>query len=118
MTPAPGLDVSPRLAWLASLFSMLAVFLFFSRGHGVRYAFMLSLLWGKVVAGVHRFQCSGYSCYPVLTQRVQGEGPPGPAGSPAGLMLWCGRRDLNPGPPAWKAGVLVQARRRPPAPLP
>ncbi len=29
--------------------------------------------------------------------------------------LWCGRRDLNPGSPAWKAGVLVQARRRPPA---
>ncbi len=26
---------------------------------------------------------------------------------------WCGRRDLNPGPPAWEAGVLVQARRRP-----
>ena|GEM_PF-2606681 len=27
--------------------------------------------------------------------------------------FWCGRRDLNPGLPAWKAGVLIQARRRP-----
>ena len=26
---------------------------------------------------------------------------------------WCGGRDLNPGSPAWKAGVLVQARRPP-----
>ncbi len=44
----------PRLAaWLAGLFSMLAVFLFFSRSHGVRYAFVLGLLWGKVVAGVY-----------------------------------------------------------------
>jgi hypothetical protein len=30
------------------------------------------------------------------------------------VIGWCGRRDLNPGSPAWKAGVLVQARRRPP----
>ncbi len=26
---------------------------------------------------------------------------------------WCGGRDLNPGSPAWEAGVLVQARRPP-----
>ncbi len=26
---------------------------------------------------------------------------------------WCGGRDLNPGSPAWGAGVLVQARRPP-----
>ena len=32
-------------------------------------------------------------------------------------MMWCGRRDLNPGSPAWKAGVLIQARRRPPVSL-
>ena len=30
------------------------------------------------------------------------------------LGFWCGGRDLNPGPPAWQAGVLVQARRPPP----
>ena len=46
-------DVSPRIAWLLGLFSMLAVFLFFSRSHGARYAFMLSLLWGKVLAAVY-----------------------------------------------------------------
>ena len=57
---------------------MLAVFLWFSRGRGVRYAFMLSLLWGKVVAGVHRLlgldlplltlyrSQGGYGYYPAL----------------------------------------------------
>ena len=29
------------------------------------------------------------------------------------VELWCGGRDLNPGLPAWGAGVLVQARRPP-----
>ena len=72
-------DVSPRLAWLLGLLSMLAVFLFFSRSHGVRYAFMLSLLWGKILAGIYwllgldlppltLYRCQGgYGCYPVLT---------------------------------------------------
>ena len=72
-------DVSPRLAWLLGLFSMLAVFLWFSRQHGVRYAFMLALLWGKILAGVYwllgldlplltLYRCQGgYGCYPVFT---------------------------------------------------
>ena len=50
MTPAS--HVSPQLAWLAGLFSMLAVFLYFSRSHSLRGAFLLALLWGKIVAGV------------------------------------------------------------------
>ncbi|GEM_PF-6139477 len=34
--------------------------------------------------------------------------------TPRRLMeVWCGGRDLNPGSPAWGAGVLDQARRPP-----
>ena len=44
--------VSPQTAWLIGLLSMLAVFLWFSRSHGLRAAFLLSLLWGKLLAGV------------------------------------------------------------------
>ena len=29
------------------------------------------------------------------------------------VLLWCGRRDLNPGSLAWKANVLNQTRRQP-----
>ncbi len=50
MTPAA--QVSPQLAWLLGLLSMLAVFLWFSRSHGLRAAFLLALVWGKVLAGV------------------------------------------------------------------
>ncbi len=51
MTPAA--QVSPQLAWLLGLFSMMIVFLYFSRSHGLRAAFLLALGWGKVLAGVY-----------------------------------------------------------------
>ena len=44
--------VSPQLAWLVGLLSMLAVFIYFSRSHGLRGGFLLSLVWGKILAGV------------------------------------------------------------------
>ncbi len=48
----PSPTVSPQLAWLIGLLSMLAVFLWFSRSHGLRGGFLLSLVWGKMLAGV------------------------------------------------------------------
>ena len=49
--PSPT-AVSPQLAWLVGLLSMLAVFIYFSRQYGLRAAFLLSLVWGKLLAGV------------------------------------------------------------------
>ena len=50
--PTSITSVSPQLAWLVGLLSMLAVFLWFSRSHGLRAAFLIALLWGKILAGV------------------------------------------------------------------
>ncbi len=49
----PPAQVSPQLAWLLGLFSMMIVFLYFSRSHGLRAAFLLALIWGKILAGVY-----------------------------------------------------------------
>ena len=77
MTPAA--QVSPQLAWLLGLLSMLVVFLWFSRSHGLRAALLLALLWGKILAGVYwvlridmpvftvyRYY-EGYGYYPIFT---------------------------------------------------
>ncbi|MEB3760301.1 MAG: hypothetical protein GSR81_05575 [Desulfurococcales archaeon] len=45
-------SVSPQLAWLIGLLSMLVVFLWFSRSYGLRPAFLIALVWGKLLAGV------------------------------------------------------------------
>ena len=58
---------------------MLAVFLYFSRNYGLRGAFLLALVWGKILAGVfyilhidvpvftvYRYY-KGYGYYPVFT---------------------------------------------------
>ena len=45
-------SVSPQTAWLVGLLSMLAVFLYFSRSYGLRAAFLIALVWGKLLAGV------------------------------------------------------------------
>ena len=43
-----------RLAWVIGLVTMLAVFIYFYHvKHSLRYAFIVSLLWGKVLAGVY-----------------------------------------------------------------
>ncbi|MEB3765267.1 MAG: hypothetical protein GSR77_03780 [Desulfurococcales archaeon] len=43
---------TPQLAWLIGLLSMLVVFLWFSRSYGLRPAFLIALVWGKLLAGV------------------------------------------------------------------
>ena len=75
----PSAQVSPQLAWLLGLLSMLAVLLYFSRSHGLRAAFLLALVWGQVLAGVYwvlRIDIpvftvykyySGYGYYPLFT---------------------------------------------------
>jgi len=46
--------VTPREAWLLGLAMMLAVFLYMHwRTSDIRYSFMASLAWGKVLAGVY-----------------------------------------------------------------
>ena len=46
--------MDPKTAWTIGLLSMLAVFIYFYHAkHGLRYAFIVSLLWGKVLAGVY-----------------------------------------------------------------
>jgi len=46
--------VDAGTAWLAGLAMMLAVFLYFHHRSGsVRYAFMVSLLWGKILAAAY-----------------------------------------------------------------
>ena len=48
------MDVGPRAAWLVGLSSMLLVFIYFHwRTGSLRFSFMVSLVWGKVLAGVY-----------------------------------------------------------------
>ena len=45
--------MDPRTAWVYGLGTMLLTFLYFHYRTGdLRYSFMVSLLWGKVLAGV------------------------------------------------------------------
>ena len=72
-------SLSPQAAWLVGLISMLTVLLYFSRSYGLRGAFLLALVWGKILAGVfyvlhidmpvftvYRYY-RGYGYYPVFT---------------------------------------------------
>ena len=72
-------SLSPQAAWLVGLMSMLAVLLYYSRSYGLRGAFLLALVWGKILAGVfyvlhidmpvftvYRYY-RGYGYYPVFT---------------------------------------------------
>jgi len=72
-------SLSPQAAWLVGLISMLAVLLYYSRSYGLRGAFLLALVWGKILAGVfyilhidipvftvYRYY-EGYGYYPVFT---------------------------------------------------
>ncbi len=46
--------VDPQTAWILGLLSMLAVLLYFHQKTGdLRYSFMVSLIWGKILAGVY-----------------------------------------------------------------
>jgi len=57
--------VDPQTTWLFGLGSMLLVFLYFHfRTGSIRYSFMVSLLWGKILAGT--FWVLGLD-YPLLT---------------------------------------------------
>ena len=72
--------MDPQQAWTLGLLSMLLVFLYFHHKTGdLRYSFMVSLVWGKVLAGVYWLlgldlplfavyaYYRGYGLYPVLT---------------------------------------------------
>ena len=72
-------SLTPQAAWLIGLLSMLAVLLYYSRNYGLRGAFLLALVWGKILAGVfyilhidipvftvYRYY-KGYGYYPVFT---------------------------------------------------
>ncbi|MEB3778886.1 MAG: hypothetical protein GSR85_01445 [Desulfurococcales archaeon] len=46
--------MDPQTAWILGLLSMLAVLLYFHQKTGdLRYSFMVSLIWGKILAGVY-----------------------------------------------------------------
>ena len=72
--------MDPQQAWLYGLATMLLVFIYFHyRTNDIRYSFMASLLWGKILAGIfwvlgldyplfsiYRYY-EGYGYYPVVT---------------------------------------------------
>ena len=72
--------MDPRTAWLYGLGGMLLVFLYFHYRTGdLRYSFMISLIWGKITAGVYWVlgldyplftiykYYEGYGYYPIAT---------------------------------------------------
>lgn len=72
--------VDPQTAWLFGLASMILAFLYFHwRTSDIRYSFMVSLVWGKVLAAVYWVlgldlplftvytYVQGYGYYPIVT---------------------------------------------------